>query len=734
MFKTSVKDKKSKSQNWVRKFEISNPRKHPKGHMIYDVTSVLYPEGFPEVATNLKVTKRYSQFLQLHKMMFNLHRGLYLKGTFPVLPKNKKLFAKADDPEMISERMEKCLVFLQFLAEFPPLFNSQAFSDFFIGDMSDSSDESSSEASNVIALQESGNVMDASMLSAHLKPDTTPSLRPDTPTTPEEEMRNLPDYLSEAAEDVSRAIQYELEEQFEESIDCYRNAIGTLLSSVQQDKCLKRQASVKRRIAQYISKAEDLVQLKNKSGIKKSTSHPHLTFFGDITDLKKYKVLDVVSQKVLIAKDFRTDQKVIIKVVHKSPQVFKSNRRSLLPVGLEFMVKLFCYFETEDSLFLVLEYLPRGQMYSVISKIFLLNNETNEEQNKSGSPDKEAMSLSPETSEFNANTSIIKPSPSFIANKSERTSQNNLSTFEIVHKGDDDTENIYCVSNDCIEKVDVESISQPDEYEDEEFDFMDDCVDEEAVEVKENMDQPSDVLLRDSKALLNVIDSKLGTDMPEQVLDKLQQIENTIFSQMREANLDGSRSPVSPFIPNTSGQTSKSSSPEKTSLIEGYGFRDGEQLPVDAIRMWSYQLFKTLFSLHENGILVKDLNPRNLLLDDQCNLKLSYQFDWVSVDHVPDKQAEQCFYTAPEVSSVLPLTPACDFWSAGVIIYELATGKVFVDNYPSGLRMHTPVEFPETIHPDLMSLLSMLLKPIPDMRIASSKNIQQHPFFKHLTW
>ncbi len=58
-------------------------------------------------------------------------------------------------------------------------------------------------------------------------------------------MTVLPDYLSVAAEDVSRAVQLEIDDKLDESIECYRSAIGTLLSSVQQDRCLKRQASVK---------------------------------------------------------------------------------------------------------------------------------------------------------------------------------------------------------------------------------------------------------------------------------------------------------------------------------------------------------------------------------------------------------------------------------------------------------------------------------------------------------
>ena len=68
----------------------------------------------------------------------------------------------------------------------------------------------------------------------------------------------LPDYIRMAAEHVSSALRHEAEEEIEQSLAAYRAAIGGLLTNVQSDPDLARQAQVKRRIAQYISKAEQL--------------------------------------------------------------------------------------------------------------------------------------------------------------------------------------------------------------------------------------------------------------------------------------------------------------------------------------------------------------------------------------------------------------------------------------------------------------------------------------------
>ena len=58
----------------------------------------------------------------------------------------------------------------------------------------------------------------------------------------------IPEYLNEAATMIKKAAECESEERFDESVAFYRRAIGTLLTNLAEDKCLQRQASVKRRI------------------------------------------------------------------------------------------------------------------------------------------------------------------------------------------------------------------------------------------------------------------------------------------------------------------------------------------------------------------------------------------------------------------------------------------------------------------------------------------------------
>ena len=61
----------------------------------------------------------------------------------------------------------------------------------------------------------------------------------------------------------------------------------------------------------------------------------------------------------------------MIKTLKKSPLVFKKSKSSLLPINVRNMVKLQCYYETDDDIHLVLDYQHFGEIYEVISKIFV---------------------------------------------------------------------------------------------------------------------------------------------------------------------------------------------------------------------------------------------------------------------------------------------------------------------------------------------------------------------------
>jgi hypothetical protein len=64
--------------------------------------------------------------------MSEIHKSLYLEGTFPELPKvSKGYFRKSSLSSNVEESLEQCQKLLEFCSRFPALCNSKVFTAFF---------------------------------------------------------------------------------------------------------------------------------------------------------------------------------------------------------------------------------------------------------------------------------------------------------------------------------------------------------------------------------------------------------------------------------------------------------------------------------------------------------------------------------------------------------------------------------------------------------------------------
>nr|XP_019953319.1 PREDICTED: ribosomal protein S6 kinase delta-1 isoform X2 [Paralichthys olivaceus] len=162
------------------------------------------------------------------------------------------------------------------------------------------------------------------------------------------------------------------------------------------------------------------------------------------------------------------------------------------------------------------------------------------------------------------------------------------------------------------------------------------------------------------------------------------------------------------------------------------------RIPEEFVRCWAAEMVTALDSLHQEGIICRDLNPNNILLDHQGHVQITYFCSWSDVEESCDKEAIANMYCAPEVGGISEETAACDWWSLGAILFELLTGMSLLRCHPAGISRHTALNIPESVSEEARSLLEQLLQYNPMERLGAGvggvDDIKSHPFFAIVRW
>ncbi|XP_051954540.1 ribosomal protein S6 kinase delta-1 isoform X2 [Xyrauchen texanus] len=162
------------------------------------------------------------------------------------------------------------------------------------------------------------------------------------------------------------------------------------------------------------------------------------------------------------------------------------------------------------------------------------------------------------------------------------------------------------------------------------------------------------------------------------------------------------------------------------------------RIPEVLVRSWAADMIVALDVLHQEGIICRDLNPNNILLNHTGHVELTYFSSWSDVDESCDPDGISKMYCAPEVGGICEETAACDWWSLGALLFELLVGKSLYQCHPAGISRHSSLNIPEFVSSEARSLLEQLLQYNPMERlgagVAGVEDIKSHPFFSHVNW
>jgi len=163
---------------------------------------------------------------------------------------------------------------------------------------------------------------------------------------------------------------------------------------------------------------------------------------------------------------------------------------------------------------------------------------------------------------------------------------------------------------------------------------------------------------------------------------------------------------------------------------------------IDKAQFYAGQIVFVFEYLHSKNIVYRNLKPENILINKNGYIKIA-DFQFAKV--VTDRTYTMCGtpgYLAPEIILNRGHGLSVDWWTLGVLLYEMICGvDPFADDDPMKVYeniLEGNIKFSSHFDDKSKSLIKHLLEPDLSRRYGNLKNgvndIKNHLFFKSLIW
>ncbi|XP_014504673.1 serine/threonine-protein kinase AtPK2/AtPK19 [Vigna radiata var. radiata] len=164
----------------------------------------------------------------------------------------------------------------------------------------------------------------------------------------------------------------------------------------------------------------------------------------------------------------------------------------------------------------------------------------------------------------------------------------------------------------------------------------------------------------------------------------------------------------------------------------------------DLARFYAAEIICAVSYLHANDVMHRDLKPENILLDADGHAVLT-DFGLAKQFNGTERSNSMCGtveYMAPEIVMGKGHDKAADWWSVGILLYEMLTGK---PPFCGGNRhkiqqkiIKDKIKLPAFLSNEAHSLLKGLLQKDVSKRLGSGsrsgEEIKSHKWFKSVNW